>query len=177
MQETPEAPAPLNAALGTPDSAAAAAAAMEFATSAAADSLALSGAVLSTGKAASGGGGTAPASQQPPEAAAAQLEAWREVHVLLVLASAWQGLLAACSCYSHFDVINCRDPYLCTPIRHLETLATQMLALNAGGQVPRGQSSGGQGGCCRGPGPTGCPCHASAAGVQRLTRLRQPGGA
>lgn len=97
LQETPEAPAPLGAALCTPDSAAAAAVALEFATSVAADSLALSGAVLSTGKAATSSGGTMPAIQQPPEAAAAQLEAWREVRhaVLFVPAYAQQDWFAA----------------------------------------------------------------------------------
>ena len=108
MQETPEAPAPLGAPLGTPDSAGAAAAAMEFATSVAVDSLALSGAVLSTGKGASSGKNTAPASQQPPEAAAAQLEAWREVchAVLFVPALAWQVLFAASACDRAVRFIN-----------------------------------------------------------------------
>ena len=96
MQETPEAPAPLGAALCTPDSAAAAAAAaMEFATSAAADSLALSGAVLSTGKAVSSGAGTAPVSQQAPEAAAAQLEAWREVRHAVLFVTQYRSCLHA----------------------------------------------------------------------------------
>lgn len=76
VQETPEVPAPLDAPLGTPDSAVAAAVAMQFATSAAADSLALSGAVLS------GSSNAVSVVQQHPEAAAAQLEAWREVRIV-----------------------------------------------------------------------------------------------